>query len=243
MGAVLEIRDLRKRYGRAEALAGVSFSVAAGEMFGLLGPNGAGKTTLLSVVAGLLEPDGGGVALFGNPVVPGDKSWRPLVGMATQEIALYRELTGRENLRFFGRLYGLCGGELAARVDEVLELAGLKDKADGRVRTYSGGMMRRLNLGAAVMHRPKLLLLDEPTAGVDPQSRHHLFERIRTLNAAGLTVVYTSHYMEEVQAICPRAAILDRGRLVACDRVADLVRDGGSLERTFLRLTGSALRD
>jgi ABC-2 type transport system ATP-binding protein len=220
----LDLRDVRKNFGPAEALRGVSFGVNAGELFGLLGPNGAGKSTLLSIVACLADPSAGEVIFDGRPLRRSDLSVRRRIGIATQDIALYGELTARENLNFFGRLYGLRGTDLARRVGEVLELAGLTDRADQRVSTFSGGMKRRLNLGVAVVHGPELLLLDEPTAGVDPQSRNHIFERVRALNAAGLTVVYTSHYMEEVQALCPRIAILDHGRLIACDTRDNLLR-------------------
>jgi linearmycin/streptolysin S transport system ATP-binding protein len=221
---VLEVIDVSKRFGRFEALRGVSLRVEAGELFGLLGPNGAGKTTLLNILACLSDPSAGSVRLFGKPLTRGDLSVRPLVGIATQDLAVYAELTARENLAFFGRLYGLGGPELLKRVDEVLELTALRERADDRVGTFSGGMKRRLNLGVAVMHRPRVLYLDEPTAGVDPQSRHHIFGQVRALSAAGVTIVYTSHYMEEVQALCPRIAILDHGKVIACDMRTNLLR-------------------
>jgi ABC-2 type transport system ATP-binding protein len=217
MPPVLEVIDVRKHFGPVEALRGVSLSVDQGEMFGLLGPNGAGKTTLLSIVAGLLDPSSGSARLFGRPLDRSDFDLKRSIGIATQDVSLYAELTGRENLEFLGRLYGMRGPELAKRVAEVLEFTALTDRADDRVGTYSGGMRRRLNLGAAVVHRPRILYLDEPTTGVDPQSRNHIFEEVRSLNAAGVTVIYTSHYMEEVEALCPRIAILDRGRVIACD--------------------------
>jgi ABC-2 type transport system ATP-binding protein len=224
MPAALEVRDLRKHYGPAAALDGVSLSVGEGEMFGLLGPNGAGKTTLLSIVAGLTEPTSGAVFLFGEPLRRSDRRQRKLIGVGTQELAIYGELSARENLRFFGELYGLAGHDLAKRVDEVLEFVGLLERADDRAGTFSGGMKRRLNLGVAVVHRPRLLLLDEPTTGVDPQSRNHIFERVKDLNKSGVTVVYTSHYMEEVQTLCERIGILDRGRLIACDTLPALLQ-------------------
>src|SRR5262245_59226239 len=223
MPPILEVHDLRKVYGTNVALAGLTCAVAEGEMFGLLGPNGAGKTTLLHIIASLIEPTGGEVRLFGEPLRRSALSSRRFVGVATQDVALYGELSARENLRFFGKLYGMTGANLEKRVDEVLELTGLGDRAGDRVETYSGGMKRRLNLGAAVVHRPRLLLLDEPTTGVDPQSRNHIFERVRDLNSAGTTVIYTSHYMEEVQALCERIGILDRGKLVACDTLPNLL--------------------
>jgi ABC-2 type transport system ATP-binding protein len=216
-GVSLEVDQVRKHYGRIPALAGVSVRVEPGELFGLLGPNGAGKTTLMSIVAGLVDADGGTVRLDGGPA---DKS---KIGLGTQDLAVYPELTARENLVFFGRLYGQNGSDLARRVADTLTAVGLLDRADDRVATFSGGMKRRLNLAAAVVHGPQLLLLDEPTTGVDPQSRNHIFEQVKALNAAGMTVVYTSHYMEEVQTLCPRIAILDAGKIVACDTLKNLL--------------------
>jgi ABC-2 type transport system ATP-binding protein len=221
---ILDVVDLCKRYNGAPALDGASFQVAQGELFGLLGPNGAGKTTLLSIVSGLLEPTGGEVWVGGTRATRGDLAVRRRIGIAPQELALYGELSARENLTFFGRLYGLAGSPLRQRVDDILAAVGLADRADSRVDTFSGGMKRRLNLGVALVHQPPLLLLDEPTTGVDPQSRNHIFEEIRRINREGTAVVYTSHYMEEVQALCPRVGILDHGRLIACDTVAALLQ-------------------
>ena len=224
MSPVLEVIDVHKNFGPVQALRGVSLAVDEGEMFGLLGPNGAGKTTLLSILACLMDPTTGSARLFGKPLTRGDLSLRQAIGLATQDVSLYGELTARENLEFFGKLYGMGGAELTKRVNEVLEFTALKDRADDRVGTFSGGMRRRLNLGTAVVHRPRLLFLDEPTTGVDPQSRNHIFEEVRSLNAAGVTVIYTSHYMEEVQSLCPRIAILDMGRVIACDTREKLLR-------------------
>jgi ABC-2 type transport system ATP-binding protein len=221
---VLDVHDLRKNYGRTTALAGVSFAVGPGEMFGLLGPNGAGKTTLLSIVSSLMEPSGGRVEIEGRTLDMRDRSLRRRIGIVPQELAIYGELTARENLHFFGALYGLSGAALASRVDEVLGTIGLADRAIERAENFSGGMKRRLNLGAALVHQPTLLLLDEPTTGVDPQSRNHIFEEVRRINAAGVTVVYTSHYMEEVQALCPRVGIIDHGRLIALGAVPELLQ-------------------
>jgi ABC-2 type transport system ATP-binding protein len=221
---ILEVIDVRKRYGETIALDGVSFGVAEGEMFGLLGPNGAGKTTLLSIVSSLLQASSGEVRILGKRLQPRDRELRKHIGIVPQELALYGELTARENLRFFGSLYGLDAKTLHDRVEELLQAVGLEDRADDRVETFSGGMKRRLNLGAALVHRPQLLLLDEPTTGVDPQSRNHIFEEVRRLNAAGMTVVYTSHYMEEVEALCRRIGIIDHGRLIACDTLPALLK-------------------
>ncbi|MHB1421600.1 MAG: ABC transporter ATP-binding protein [Gemmataceae bacterium] len=221
--AFLEVREVSKRYGPTLALDGVGFDVEEGEIFGLLGPNGAGKTTLLSIVSCLLEASGGEVRLQGRPLVPSDREVRRHIGVVPQELALYGDLTARENLRFFGELYGTRGSELNRRVGRILAAIGLEDKADDRVRTFSGGMKRRLNLGVALVHGPRLLLLDEPTVGVDPQSRNHIFEEVRRLNGEGMTLVYTSHYMEEVQTLCSRIGIMDHGRLAACDTLPRLL--------------------
>jgi ABC-2 type transport system ATP-binding protein len=238
---ILEVLDVYKRYGPTVALDGVRFAVASGEVFGLLGPNGAGKTTLLSIISCLLFPTSGEVRVRGHTVRPSDLELRRAIGIVPQELAVYGQLTGRENLRFFGELYGLRGAELGRRVDEVLQAVALADRADGRVDTYSGGMKRRLNLGAALLHRPPLLLLDEPTVGVDPQSRHHIFEEVRRLNASGVTVVYTSHYMEEVQALCSRVGIMDHGRLIACDTLPGLLRQLEGLIRFRVKAVTPAL--
>jgi ABC-2 type transport system ATP-binding protein len=220
---LLVVDEIRKRFGRMEALKGVSFSVAEGELFGLLGPNGAGKTTLISILSCLLSPTGGSARLGEKSLRMSDADIRRQIGLVPQDLAIYGELTARENLVFFGKLYDLPKIELSRRVDEVLTAIGLDDRADDRVQTFSGGMKRRLNLGVSIMHSPRLLFLDEPTTGVDPQSRNRIFEEVRRLNNTGTTIVYTSHYMEEVHALCPRVGILDHGQLIACDLVAHLL--------------------
>ena len=219
---LLEVIALCKSYGETHALQNVSLQVHEGEIFGLLGPNGAGKTTLLSIVSGLLDASSGEVRL-GGVRLSGAGELKRLIGIVPQELAVYGELTARENLLFFGELYGMGGPELHRSVEEVLLAVGLSDRADARARTFSGGMKRRLNLGAALVHRPRLLMLDEPTVGVDPQSRNHIFEEVRRLNSAGMTIVYTSHYMEEVQALCTRIGIIDHGKLIACDTLSGLL--------------------
>jgi ABC-2 type transport system ATP-binding protein len=240
---LLVVRDLRKDFGATRALDGVSFDVNSGEIFGLLGPNGAGKSTLLSIVASLRQADGGEVRIDGQLVRPADRNVRRGVGIVPQELALYGELTATENLRFFGELYGIHDPALSRRVAAILRTLGLDDRANQRVSTFSGGMQRRLNLGAALVHQPKLLLLDEPTAGVDPQSRNRLFEEIRRLNQAGVTIVYTSHYMEEVQALCSRIGIIDHGRLVACDTLPNLLQRLPARIRFRAAPAHAALRD
>jgi ABC-2 type transport system ATP-binding protein len=221
--ALLEVKQVSKNYGSTQALRNVSFEVAPGEIFGLLGANGAGKTTLLSILACLLDPDAGEVRLLGQTLRSNDRAVRHLIGLVPQELAIYDELTARENLAFFGELYGLSGKALARQVDQILDATALTDRANDRARTFSGGMKRRLNLGVALVHQPRLLLLDEPTVGIDPQSRNHIFEEVRRLNAAGLTIIYTSHYMEEVQALCSRIGIMDHGEVRACDTLQNLL--------------------
>lgn len=233
---MLTVENLQKSYGRTTALAGVSLRVEAGELFGLLGPNGAGKSTLLSILACLIPATAGGANLLGEPLTPGNRNVRRLIGIVPQDLAIYPELTARENLAFFGALYGLAGSALAARTVEVLGTVGLADRADQRAATFSGGMKRRLNLGCGLMHRPKILFLDEPTVGVDPQSRNYIFEGVRRLNATGTAIIYTSHYMEEVQALCSRVAILDAGRLIACDALPKLLRTIGGRVRFRAKL-------
>ncbi len=221
---MLQITDVKKSYNGVQALAGVTFSVAQNEIFGLLGPNGAGKTTLLSIISCLLEQTSGEIVLDGALVNRWDRDIRRLIGIVPQELALYEELTPQENLRFVGQLYGIADPELKSRIEEVLELIGLQDRCGQQTNTFSGGMKRRLNLGLALVHKPRLLLLDEPTTGVDAQSRNHIFEGVRRLNKEGMTIVYTSHYMEEVQTLCSRVGIIDHGELIACDSIPALLR-------------------
>jgi len=244
MAAVLlEVTDLVKRYGSTLALDGVSLQISEGELFGLLGPNGAGKTTLLSIISCLLEPTAGSVRLLGRPLTRADREMRRSIGIVPQELALYGELSARENLLFFGGLYGLDGQELNRRVEEVLLAVGLEDRGRQRAGTFSGGMKRRLNLGAALVHRPRLLLLDEPTTGVDPQSRNHIFDEIRRVHQQGVTIIYTSHYMEEVQALCPRIGIIDHGKIIACDTLENLLRQLAGLIRFRVHNMTPQLRD
>jgi ABC-2 type transport system ATP-binding protein len=216
--------------------------VNQGEIFGLLGPNGAGKTTLLSILSCLLQPTSGAVYLF-EELHLSPQDLRRQIGIVPQELALYGELTAVENLDFFGELYGLQGQPLKQRAQEVLAAIGLEDRAAVRVDTFSGGMKRRLNLGVSLMHSPRLLLLDEPTTGVDPQSRNHIFEEIRRVNQAGVTVIYTSHYMEEVQALCKRIGIMDHGRLIACDTLPGLLQKLEGLIRCRVPHVSAPLRE
>ncbi len=223
MTAALELAGLGKDYGDATAVHGVDLVVDAGQIVGLLGPNGAGKTTTISMVAGVITPTRGTARVLGHDIAVDASAARRALGLVPQDLALYEDLSARENLRFFGSLYGLTGRALASRVDWALRLAQLVDRAGDRVSTYSGGMKRRLNLAAGLLHEPSLVVLDEPTVGVDPQSRAHIFDTVRALRDDGMTVLYTSHYMEEVEALCDRVAIMDRGRIVAEDTVDALV--------------------
>ena len=212
---MLALRNVTKRFGSITALDDVSLEIASGEFFGLLGPNGAGKTTLMSLVAGLRAPDAGTVALGGIAVSPAKSAARRALGLVPQAIALFPELTAEENLRIFGELQGLRGAGLRARLDEAFTAAQLSDRRRSLVKTFSGGMQRRLNLVAAFLHRPALLLCDEPTVGVDPQSRNAIFEHLQALNRAGVTIIYSTHYMEEAERLCSRIGIIDHGRILA----------------------------
>lgn len=221
---LLEVRHLQKRYGDHLAVADVSFALEGGEVFGLLGPNGAGKSTTMMMIAGLLPTSGGEVLLDGRPFrahVPAD---RRALGVVPQDLAVYPELNAWENLRFFGRLYGLRGKTLEQRCSTVLEQVGLTDAAARKSGEYSGGMKRRLNFAIALLHEPRILILDEPTVGVDPQSRAHLLDCVRHVSDNGVGVIYASHYMEEVQAMCQRVAIIDHGKMLAYDSVTNLLK-------------------
>jgi ABC-2 type transport system ATP-binding protein len=219
---MLELKNLTKRYGERVAVDRLSLSVKRGERFGLLGPNGAGKTTTISMLVGALKPDSGEILFNGEPLSGECDPLKRKIGYVPQELALYEDLTAAENLRFFGAVYGLGGAKLTARVEYGLEVAGLTDRAKSRVRAYSGGMKRRLNLAAALLHEPELLVLDEPTVGVDPQSRNAIFEALEKLATEGITLLYTTHYMEEVERLCERIAIMDQGQIVAEGTQAEL---------------------
>ncbi len=223
-GPILVVRQLVKRFGVRTAVDGVSFEVRAGEAVGLLGPNGAGKTTTLSMVSGLLAADSGEVRLAGRPIEGDTDPRKRLLGLVPQELALYEPISAWDNLAFFGALQGLRGAALADASCSALELVGLADRARDLVKTFSGGMKRRLNLAVALLHDPQLLLLDEPTVGVDPQSRNALFDNIEALRRRGKTILYTTHYMEEVERLCDRVIIMDHGKVIADDSLAGLKR-------------------
>jgi linearmycin/streptolysin S transport system ATP-binding protein len=234
---VLICRDLHKRFGDVEAVRGVSFEIAHGETYGLLGPNGAGKTTTISMVCGLLQADGGEVIVAGSPLTTHSVAERAAIGYVPQELAIYPDLSARENLEFFARLYGLAPALANERVVEVLAVIGLTDRAREQTKNFSGGMQRRLNIGIGLLHRPQLLILDEPTVGVDPQSRNAILESVERLSSEGMAVLYTTHYMEEAERLCKRIGIVDLGELKAEGTRAELValvgqHDGISLEGT-----------
>jgi ABC-2 type transport system ATP-binding protein len=238
-GLVLECSDIRKSFGSHQAVRGIGFSIGPGETYGLLGPNGAGKTTTISMIAGLLEPDGGDIRLAGEPMSPDATHTKRLVGLVPQDLAIYPDLDAFENLEFFGRLQGIKGAELKRRVAEVLEIIELTDRAGDRTDEYSGGMKRRLNIGIGLLHRPALLILDEPTVGVDPQSRNAILESVERLGEEGMAVLYTTHYMEEAERLCDRIGIVDQGELIAEGSQADLVRIVGQKDRLTLTASGS----
>ncbi len=235
---MLKVHDLQKRYGSRFAVNGLSFELNAGEVYGLLGPNGAGKTTTISCIVGLLEPDAGSVTIenLGSPTTP---SVRARIGIAPQSLALYDDLSAAENLSLFASLYGVTGAARTIRVRELLNFTHLVDRAHSRVSTFSGGMKRRLNLAVALIHDPPLLLLDEPTVGVDPQSRNAIFDAILALKERGKTVIYTTHYMEEAQRLCDRVGVIDKGKLLAEGTVRNLIDShGGHSVMTVQRAEG-----
>ncbi|NNJ26118.1 ABC transporter ATP-binding protein [Alienimonas chondri] len=233
--AALRLTNLRKTFGDLTAVADVSLEVAPGEIFGLLGPNGAGKSTTMMIACGVLPADAGTVELDGEPFSPQRRDLRRKLGVVPQELAIYPELTARQNLRFFGKLYGLRGADLDARIADALDRTGLTNRADDRAEHYSGGMKRRLNFGCALLHRPTVLILDEPTVGVDPQSRTHLLTSVKDVAAEGTAVIYASHYMEEVEEICDRVAVVDAGRVLARGTIPDLLAPLESVLRLHVR--------
>ncbi len=235
----LVLRGLGKDYGTRKAVGAVDLDVVRGECLGLLGPNGAGKTTTVSMACGVITPSRGTVAIGGIDLRRDPHAAKAKLGLVPQELAIYDELSAVQNLRYFGALYGLAGAALASQIDWALDVVGLRDRAAEQAKKYSGGMKRRLNLAAGLVHKPELLILDEPTVGVDPQSRNHIFETVKTLRAQGMTVIYTSHYMEEVEALCDRVAIMDGGSIIATGSIAELVAKHAGKGIT-LALAGSA---
>jgi len=236
MAPILEVHNLVKKYGDLVAVKGISFDVMEGEIFSLLGPNGAGKTTTISILSTLFSPTAGDASVDGHSVTSEPMAVKRLIGVVPQEIALYEELTALENLNFWGQMYGLSGKALAKRVDEVLEQIGLKNRAKERIKTYSGGMKRRVNIGVGLLHKPKLLFMDEPTVGIDPQSRRAILESVKELNDSGMTILYTTHYMEEAQELSDRVGIIDYGELIALGTQPELTSKVGETDTLILHL-------
>lgn len=246
--AIIEITNLQKTFKNASepAVDGISFSIYRNEIFGLLGPNGAGKTTTISILCGLFPPSGGTVKIDGKDLQKNLSSIKQIVGIVPQDIALYPTLTARENLHFYGHMYGLTGSDLKGRIENWLKKLGLLESANRQVSTYSGGMKRRVNLIAGILHSPKILFLDEPTVGVDVQSRNVIIEHLKKINEAGTTIIYTSHHMEEAENFCTRVSIIDHGKILTQGTPAELIESttgADNLEKVFLQLTKRKLRD
>lgn len=237
-GPVLEVEGLWKKFGDLEAVRGVGFHIEPGETYGLLGPNGAGKTTTISMVAGVLRADAGSITVDSIPMTVNSMAAKAAVGMVPQDVAVYPDLTARENLAFFGRLYGMGGQDLSKRVGEVLEVIGLKERGNDLAKEFSGGMKRRLNIGIGLLHKPRLLVLDEPTVGVDPQSRNAILESVEHLSGEGMAVLYTTHYMEEAERLCDRVAIIDEGEFKAEGTRRELVKLIGKKDRIRVEAGG-----
>ncbi len=242
MEHAIQAQDLHKAFGSIPAVDGVTFSVGRSEIFSLLGPNGAGKTTTISMLSGLLRPDSGEGFLMGNSIRRQAAQARAVLGVVPQDIALYMDLSARENLSFWGKMYNLRGKALSRRVDEVLEVIGLADRQKERVGTFSGGMKRRVNIGVALLHKPPVVIMDEPTVGIDPQSRRHILDAVKELRGRGMTVLYTTHYMEEAEELSDRVAVMDKGRIIACGTNAELIRMVGRDTRIELALNAESGR-
>ena len=238
----IEVQGLHKSFSDLKAVQGVSFSVQEGEIFSLLGPNGAGKTTTISMLCCLLRPDSGDALVYGHSVMEDPMSVKSVLGVVPQEIALYEDLTARENLIFWGKMYGLRGIELNKRVKEMLEIIGLSERAGDRVAKFSGGMKRRVNIAVALLHKPKVIYMDEPTVGIDPQSRRNILDNVVELKNQGMTVLYTTHYMEEAQEISDHIGIMDHGVVIASGTHAELVKIIGELDRITLSISNPTIQ-
>jgi ABC-2 type transport system ATP-binding protein len=237
MSAVLEVKSLRKEFGDLTAVDGISFDIQEGEIFGFLGPNGAGKTTSISMICGLLKPTAGEIFVEGQSILKNPREVKKLLGVVPQEVAIYEELSARENLSFWGGIFGMGGRGLRARVDELLEQVGLEERAKEPTKIFSGGMKRRLNLALGLIHDPKLILLDEPTVGIDPQARRNILDVVKDIVAGGRTVLYTTHYLEEAEELCDRLAIIDHGQILSQGTVGELQTQLG--EGSLLTVQGS----
>lgn len=236
----IEVKQLKKSFGELQAVQGVEFNAAQGEVFSLLGPNGAGKSTTISMLSGLLAPSDGDASIMGHSIRSQPESAKASLGVVPQDIALYADLSARENLTFWGKMYGLRGPALKTRVDEVLEIIGLAERQKDRVGTFSGGMKRRVNIGAALLHKPDVVIMDEPTVGIDPQSRRHILDNVKDLNRQGMTVLYTTHYMEEAAELSRHIAIMDQGKIIAIGTHDELIKLVGEETRIDLTLNAEA---
>lgn len=243
---MLEIKKITKAFAGKKVVDDVSFTVKTGEAYGLLGPNGAGKSTTINMLAGLFKPDAGQITIAGYDLVNEKQKAQSCLGIVPQDIALYQEFSAEYNLRFWGSMYNISSKLLTERIEEVLDIIGLSDRRKDKVETFSGGMKRRVNIGCALLHKPQLLIMDEPTVGIDPQSRNHILEMVKQFNKQGMTVLYTSHYMEEVQQLCEKVAIMDHGKLLLTGNIQAIIAEHencDNLESVFLQLTGRGLRD
>lgn len=242
---MLHVNRVRKSFGKTEVVKGVTFSVDQGESFGLLGPNGAGKSTTISMICGLLPYNEGEITVGGYSVKDHPLEIKRKIGVVPQDIALYPTMSAKDNLLFWGKMYGLSGRDVKKRADEILEFVGLHDRAKDKIETFSGGMKRRINIGAALMHKPELLIMDEPTVGIDPQSRNHILETVKELNKEGMTIIYTSHYMEEVEFLCKRIGIIDHGEVIAIGTKDDLCNrlSGGTIVKMEVNVFKPSLID
>jgi linearmycin/streptolysin S transport system ATP-binding protein len=238
----IQVQDLHRDFGDILAVQGITFDVQAGQIFSLLGPNGAGKSTTISILSCLLHPTSGEALVMGHSVLREPMAVKSVIGVVPQEIALYEDLSARENLEFWGKMYGLRGAPLKQRVDEVLDTIGLTDRQKGRVAKFSGGMKRRLNIGIALLHRPQVIIMDEPTVGIDPQSRRNILDNVKDLNRQGMTVLYTTHYMEEAQELSDQIAIMDQGQIIAQGTNEELIKIVDELDRVELTLNAPAER-
>jgi ABC-2 type transport system ATP-binding protein len=237
MGMIVEVKNLKKQYGELKAVDGLNLSIEENIIYGLLGPNGAGKSTTISMISTLIKPTDGQILVGGYDVVKEASNVRKLIGLVPQDIALYPNFSAGDNLTFFGRMYGLSGKKLHSRVDEVLDIVGLRDRKKDNIEGFSGGMKRRINIGVGLINNPKLLILDEPTVGIDPQSRNHILETVKYLNTQGMSVIYTSHYMEEVEFLCSHLAIMDKGRVIAEGTKEEVKKLEGNYQKIQINCT------
>lgn len=240
----IELENLVKKFNGNTAVSGISLTIEKGELFGLLGPNGAGKSTTISMMCALLKPTEGNIYIQGSDIVKKPMEAKKVIGLVPQDIALYPTLTANENLAFWGRMFGLSGKQLRERMEAVLKIVGLEDRKNEKIQNYSGGMKRRINIAASLLHNPEIIIMDEPTVGIDPQSRNHILETVKNLNGEGITVIYTSHYMEEVEYLCTRIAIVDHGKVIALgdkDELKGIVAEKNTIELELSSVTPAML--